>query len=327
MNKLKAFVFIIWSLLAGSIIAGESDTSGYIKGNLQLDERWERHIYLSYIETIENKYAVSNQMIVASAPINNKGGFNIKLNKVPEDWSLVRMHIVQKGSPKASLIIGGQDENHLFLVLNRKSKIEVYNNLDSAIFSRVSILGAPQMKTFDLINSLKNYAYSLDYDDSLIERRFMEEVIAEKLKLIADTCNNPLVALYAFYQTDFEKDQSFYQTFLSKWENENSSYWVPLKRQVPKSKQSIWLYITILLLFAASVIALFRMIYKRKTTKLKSLTVQERKIFKSLHQGASNQEISDEFNIELSTVKSHVSNIYTKLNVKSRKEAMNVKMK
>jgi DNA-binding NarL/FixJ family response regulator len=41
-----------------------------------------------------------------------------------------------------------------------------------------------------------------------------------------------------------------------------------------------------------------------------------------LKKGASNKEISEEFNIGISTVKSHVSSILSKMNAKSRKELM-----
>ena len=64
---------------------------------------------------------------------------------------------------------------------------------------------------------------------------------------------------------------------------------------------------------------------KNKITKnpIQDLTVQERNIFALLQLGKSNKEISDELNISLSTVKSHVNNIFSKMNIKSRKEILN----
>ena len=61
-----------------------------------------------------------------------------------------------------------------------------------------------------------------------------------------------------------------------------------------------------------------------KNRRLKTLSVQERKIFEMLKQGATNKEISEAFNIGISTVKTHVSSILTKLNMKSRKEVMDL---
>ncbi len=51
------------------------------------------------------------------------------------------------------------------------------------------------------------------------------------------------------------------------------------------------------------------------------LTNREREILDVMASGASNQEIADQLGISLQTVKSHVSNILTKLQAKSRHQA------
>ena len=58
---------------------------------------------------------------------------------------------------------------------------------------------------------------------------------------------------------------------------------------------------------------------------IEEISIQERRIYEHLKIGASNQEIAENFNISLSTVKTHVSKIFKKMNVKSRKELMNRK--
>lgn len=65
---------------------------------------------------------------------------------------------------------------------------------------------------------------------------------------------------------------------------------------------------------------------RRKTnSNVEKLSVQERRVLELLKKGATNQEISNQYNIEVSTVKSHVSGILSKLKVKSRKEIINIK--
>jgi NarL family two-component system response regulator LiaR len=51
------------------------------------------------------------------------------------------------------------------------------------------------------------------------------------------------------------------------------------------------------------------------------LTPTERKILASLARGMSNQEISNQFSISVSTVKYHLTNIFSKLGVRNRVEA------
>lgn len=53
---------------------------------------------------------------------------------------------------------------------------------------------------------------------------------------------------------------------------------------------------------------------------IEKLTPTEYKILMSISGGKSNQEIADEFNISISTVKKHVSNIFKKLKIKKRSE-------
>jgi DNA-binding NarL/FixJ family response regulator len=67
-------------------------------------------------------------------------------------------------------------------------------------------------------------------------------------------------------------------------------------------------------------------LFKKKHDPLKDLSVQERKIFALLLEGKSNKEISEILLIGLSTVKSHVNNIYSKLEINSRKDLMNLNL-
>lgn len=56
------------------------------------------------------------------------------------------------------------------------------------------------------------------------------------------------------------------------------------------------------------------------TTRVE-LTEREREILKCITDGKSNKEISDSLFVSVETVKSHVKNLYKKLNVKNRVEA------
>lgn len=322
--------FIITLLFCVSLnLRAFSDASGQIKGTLFLDGSWEQTIYISLIESFEKEFAVSDKMIIVSSPIDSMGRFTIKLDNIPTEWCLLRLHIVKKGNPPASLIIGGLDENYYFIIANCYSKIELHNTSEKPVFKNLFISGAPYMNTFEYITNLSGYPNSIDYENSLIEKEFVEEVVSEKLKSIADTCKNPVVSLYALYQTefyaDYQKDHTFYKAYLSKWRNDNSRYFKSFRRKFPVSEKPKWQYILILI-FTALFIYVSIFIKDRKRRRIKKLSVQERRIFELLQKGASNQEISDKYNIELSTVKSHVSNIFSKLNIKSRKEAMNLRI-
>lgn len=69
-------------------------------------------------------------------------------------------------------------------------------------------------------------------------------------------------------------------------------------------------------LIIASVFGFYSILRNKKTP----LTNQEQKIYNFIKQGFSNKEIASELNISLSTVKTHINNLYKKMNVSSRKD-------
>ncbi len=54
---------------------------------------------------------------------------------------------------------------------------------------------------------------------------------------------------------------------------------------------------------------------------MSSLTQKEREVIELLSKGLSNSDIANRLNISINTVKYHLQNIYTKLNVKNRLQA------
>lgn len=63
---------------------------------------------------------------------------------------------------------------------------------------------------------------------------------------------------------------------------------------------------------------------KVKRLKKSNLSKQELKVLNLVNEGCSNQEIAEQLFISESTVKSHVSNILSKLNAKRRTEAIKI---
>ncbi len=58
------------------------------------------------------------------------------------------------------------------------------------------------------------------------------------------------------------------------------------------------------------------------TNLVKPLSAREREVLQVLAQGATNREISDHFNISLNTTKTHLRNLYSKLRVQRRSQAI-----
>ena len=315
--------------MGGSSLAqSNGKNANTVQGKLQLDSIWAPIVYLSHISSFNELYTMSNEMIIAEASMDSLGNFSFMPDYLPEEDQLFRIHVSKKGAPAASLIIGGNEENHLFIIANKSARV-VLNN-ENGLFATASVEGYAPNKSLQEIELIASYADSTHFNGSSMKREFVTKAIQEKLRFVADTASHPLVSLYALHKSNFEANvlvnATYYENYLEKWQEERSSYFNSFRAQLPlkKSPNALY-YVMIGLAFFILGFLLNRFLkYRTKQNKnqLESLSVQERKIYNLLKLGHSNKEISEEYSIGLSTVKSHVSSIYNKLNVKSRKEAM-----
>lgn len=326
----QRFAFCLVFLLAGiNGAAGQEQVDGKLSGQLKLDETWDSDIYLSSIPTFEDMYAISNENIISRATIDSLGYFEFDLTFLPEEDNLFRLHIIKKGDAPASLFIGGKDENHFFFIANRHSDIVFEAMSYSPPFRKVRFIRSAENSAFQKITNLVNVADSIASESGIAKRRFIEDKLYEELVAIADTASNPLVSLYALYRSKFQSrypsNLDFYATYLKKWRSQKSAYFKAFRSNLDIKTDGN--NRTVIVLAGSMIFALGFFIGRlnlRKVSKVEKLSIQERKIYELLRQGASNQEISDHHHIEISTVKSHVSNIFSKLNVKSRRELMNM---
>lgn len=331
-NQLKNLLFFCAFLLYGLNVESQKKQSQF-KGYLKIDSIWEPTVYLSHIPSLSSMYTISNNMIIAQSKIDSLGYFSFNLDYISEEDQLYRIHISKKNDPPASLIIGGDEENHMFIVLNQNSSLEIKNEKGKKLFRNVQIKGSMATRSIVQINDLVSYKDSTDFGSSSIKKEFLNDAIDEKLRFVADTSSNSLVSLYALSKSNFilnyRLNEKFYINYLARWKNEKSSYFRSFREQIPKEEKSkdysIFLWTIGAFVLGFSIHYMKRSKKSKLHKRIQTLSVQERKIFTLIQQGKSNKEISEEYNIELSTVKSHVSNIYAKLQIKSRKEALEIR--
>ncbi|MBN1821932.1 MAG: LuxR family transcriptional regulator [Prolixibacteraceae bacterium] len=325
--KNKHVIFFLLILLSFQIRA-----HSVLKGQLYLDSTWAPTVYLSLIPDLDNIYSMSNNMIIENAELKDNGEFIFNIDYLTDEDKLYRIHLSKKGDPPASLIIGGKDENHLFFIANNQSSIEIKNNPATNLISDAAISGYLPNETLQEINRLVLYIDTADFSGSSIKRELMNTALSEKLKEIADTTSHPIVALYALYKSkyeyDLEENPQYYQRFLEKWESNRSGYFNEFRKSIPNNnyhkKHYNLLFILLGFITGIFLTILFFQYKKKRKSLLNNLTNQERKILKYLKNGNSNKEISEELNIEISTVKSHINSIYSKLKINSRKDVMNM---
>lgn len=270
-----------------------------VSGTIELDTlRWAPIAYFSIIPDFSQLNTMSYENIIERTEISEDGTFSFGSDFLLSKDQLYRLHISKIDDPPASLIIGGKDHNHFFLIANRNSKIEIQSGGGESLFKNLTIKGYQANEALVEINSIIGLLDTLDYFGSSINRDFIREAVYERLREYADTCSFKLVADYALFKSGFEPEDK-------------------------KSRMAFW-FIGIGLILALTILYIVKSKIRDKPNPLADLTIQERKIFALLKEGKSNKEIADECAVSVSTVKSHVNSIYSKLGVGSRKEVMDI---
>lgn len=169
-----------------------------------------------------------------------------------------------------------------------------------------------------------------------------------ELKAFGNSLDHPLASLYAFqlyanknsfsrkYYLKDLKSSDYYSNLQSTLINSKLLTYAEDFRNdllldnfsIKKEKKSFWNYFLIGLLLISLIIN-FLLFNKTKVSTIplidykKTLTKQELNVFNLMQSKLSNKEIANELFVSLSTVKTHINNIYTKLNISSRKEINN----
>lgn len=328
-NKLVPFVLLV------SLFNQNLSSQPGIRGRMLIDTAiWAPVAYLSIIPDFDNLYTISNEIIIDIAIIDGSGNFSFETKYLPIEDNLLRIHISKKGDLPASLIIGGKDENHFFLIANRSSTITINDSIRTDLIKNIIVNGyLPNILLYQ-VDKIAGYLDTTNFDGSIIKTELIRNAIFEKLRSFADTCSNPLVSLYALYKSKFDRNypvnQQFYKNYLSKWKHQKSSYFIEFRKKVPISQKkgigfSVFIGVTSFILGFLMCFAYLKSL-RKKQNLLQNLSVQERKIYALILEGKSNKEISEELSIGLSTAKSHVSNIFSKLDINSRKEILNLNL-
>lgn len=320
-------------LLIIGLLFSISSIYAEIIGEIKVDTlKWAAVAYLSIIPDFSQTTTISYNNVIDRVPITKNGKFIFSTNFLADELHLYRIHVSKKGDPAASLIIGGAEHNHVFLFAKRYSKIVLKCESPNGIFNGGLSYSDKLNKSLLFINQLKNRVDSLDFYGTTIDKEFYRNDIYNQLRLYADTCQTPLVSLFALYQSNYREDflihPGYYVSYLKKWSSENSNYFLVIRKQLNIEKESDSKILVITLLI--SLLIFISIVMNLKSRKLKNsnpkqeLTPQERRVFTLLHEGKSNKDIAEILSISLSTVKSHINNIYSKLNISSRKELMNL---
>lgn len=303
----KTLSLLVNLLIIGNMAFGQKAT---ISGYVDLDSTWVKKVYISLISDFNQMYTASNKLIVAEAVIDSSGYFKTAF-PTSESQSLYRLHIIKNGDPISTLIIGSREENHVFFISSPSDMIELTVSGRDRVLSQQDITGGGKSNI-----ELNEFLTALKSDE--IPRESLKELLIN----VADSCTSPVVGLLAVHSAFglSAKQKSRINKILDRYDKSNSYGNRIFQEYKSASNAGSVLLIFFIFLLLSSYMG-FIIFQKRKSARLKRLLSQrETSIVLLMLEGKSNKEIANTFNIELSTVKTHVNNVYAKLKISDRKE-------
>jgi DNA-binding NarL/FixJ family response regulator len=259
-------------------------------------------------------FKASDKLLIGEGNIDSSGHFKILFPSTREE-ALYRMHIIKRNDPISTLIIGSEDENHVFFIAKDSNEIYIDESNAGKTINQNNVRGT--IANGELNNLMKTMNSISPNRDSLKDQFI---VTAEKSK-------SELVGLLAIYSSfglspgQKNKINKAVHRF-----NPNNPYGSRIFEEYKRQNNTGILLFVISVFSIPGLVLMYRLFKKRSSEKIsQSLSLRETNIVQRILDGKANKEIATELNIELSTVKTHVNNIYAKLKIGSRKELMKYK--
>ena len=335
-----AFVFLGFQLQA------QYEFSGYVD-----KQRWQGDVYLSLIEDYRKLSGLYSEQILARTETDSLGFFAFSGNQLDNVHRIYRIHV-------DNCLNGQEDPNHfsghcpdskevLFIAKNTDT-IKFPFSFDREMFCDLES-NNPKAKALMQIDSLKEeMRFAFGEFRSEANRKLNSRKWISTMQEFSRDLNEPLAELYTyafisergsdlydFYLTDLARNE-FYDyledrlnttypnsSFSNQFSTEIAADRYSINGNDPGflSKELIYTLLGISLFGNAFLLFRIRKNKKKRSAGLRSqLTQQENKILDYLLSDMSNKAIAEANFVSVSTVKTHVNNIYKKLKVQSRDE-------
>lgn len=318
------------------------------KGSIE-DDKWNGEAYLSIVDDYRKISGVHAEQIINKTNIIDNS-FEFKGNNLDSKNRIYRIHVDNcSDNEKSTNHFDGHCDNsqEIIFIANNKDSIDLPISSIDQMFCSISSTNV-KSNVFFQIDSLKELM-RYDYGNfrSTANRKLNNTKWFSTFQQFGKELEEPLAELYIYnflsdrssdlhehYKNDIASN-SYYGDLLERLLTEYpntpyvAQYEEELKRDTYlktskteflfpwKSLLSIFLIISLLLnLFLWN---RFRKLKKKGSVDLiKKLTKQEQKIVGLLLEDKTNKEIAQEVFVSHSTVKTHINNVYKKLNITSR---------
>lgn len=352
-KKVCLFSIIVF-VFQGDIAYGQYKIEGDYINKRQLFER----ITLEYMPSLTGLTSTIQDNLINTTPLDSLGRFVLTGNDLPAGKMMYRITIQEYRNGIG--IMTGRRKNYIHVVMDNKTELEI-STCDPFKYGmrNCKVLGDPESRMIQQVyNEILPMMYQENEEYFQLQTETKKEFIQKRqvgvLKEFADTCQYLIPSIMAIQLIDdlrsaFRSDPAYFDRFLSKVRklDANHPYTVEVVNIINTQKEELYgkkkdhsaLIIGLLsglcLLLTGYIIYLRNSIKKRSRPinepaqnstdikeKLAALSPKETEVYGLIKSGLSNKEIASQLFIEQTTVKSHISKIYQKLGISSRKELL-----
>lgn len=305
-------------------------------------------VYLNVIDNYKQNGLFLTEKIISEAVVDSLGNFSFKGDFLSKENKFYKIYIDKCSNNITDynhLLNHCDESNYVVFIANNNDSIHLpLNGLDQ-MFCSYSF-SSPQNTVVQKIDSVQEILLiDLQGSKNDLQRKLIYANYFKELQSYSKSLNEPLAELYSFnlYSDDQSFSRSFYISDLknSKYYSNllerlqiaypNSNYTQQYKddlirdRITHKNKTIDSTVVSLVVLLTFSLLVNIYLIRKKRKRKSKIdykkvLSPQELKVFDLMTKGLSNKEIADQLYISVSTVKSHINNLYAKLSISSRND-------
>lgn len=343
-NKLQYFIFLIFfSLLP---LQGQFKFSGDVN-----KEYINATVYLTEVDNYKKSTIFLTDNILQSAIIDSLGHYSFSGNFLSSTNKFYKIYLDNCNEDITNynhLLSKCDDSNSIIFIANNSDKIYFPLNTMEQMFCSFEFSRLKNIAIFKIDSLQETLLSNIQFSKSEKQRNIIFNNYFKELQEFSKTFDEPLVELYTYqlysntesftrnFYLNHLKKSDYYEDLLEQLKTNypNSTYTYQFEDDLQhdsfdtKNKFTKNIIIILVLLLITSVTINFFLIkkkYKKITTvdyKL-LLSKQEQNVFELMNSELSNKQIADKLFISISTVKTHINNIYSKLSISSRKEVSN----
>ncbi len=343
-----SFDYILYIILfVPHMLCAQHEFSGYVD-----KENWSGDIYLSLIEDYRQLSGVYPEQIIEKTTSDSLGYFSFSGDNLPAKNRMYRIHMENcSDNEEKTVHFNGfcPDSQEILFIANSSDTLTLPFSFDKEMFCKI-VSNNQKSNAFIKVDSIiDEMRFAFASYRSETNRKINTKKWFATLQDYAQNQNEPLTELYIYtflsnksnnlysYYLEDLKENTYYDDLLERLQKKypNSNYFKQYKSEIASDKflinpkentsKNSWIWLLLMLLFTSVAFNFFQFVTSRRKRNLssdlgKNLTQQEQKVLDFILEDKTNKEIATSMFVSVSTIKTHINNLYKKLDVRSRDE-------